>query len=144
MMNIKELQNSLNRLNSQIDRILQESEFSKWGELNIEYNGEDPEEVMLWSEFSSVMMKLDDVNDSLNYLNRPIRREGRLYKNDNGRYECDGYELTSGSGVEILVYEEYEERYGWLATRIEHNGRDYYAVGKRDLDLEGVKARIRG
>lgn len=142
-MNIKELQNSLNRLNSQIEKVLRESGFDMCGELEIEYNREDPEEVMLWSEFSTMLTKLDDVSRNLKYLNRPIRRSGKLRKNSNGRYECDGYELTSGSSVEILVYDRYGERYEWLATSIEHNGRDYYAVGDRDLDLDGVEARVR-
>lgn len=134
---MKELQNSLNRLNSQIKRILRETGFDKYGELDTEYDREDPEEVMLWSEFSTILMKLDEVSRDLSYLDRPIRRKGKLRKNSNGRYECDGYELTSGSGVEILVDGE------WLITSIEHNGRDYYAVACRDLDLDGVEARVR-
>ena len=136
-MNMKELQNSLNRLNSQIKRILRETGFDKYGELDTEYDREDPEEVMLWSEFSTILMKLDEVSRDLSYLDRPIRRSGKLRKNSNGRYACGGYELTSGSGVEILVDGE------WLITSIEHNGRDYYAVACRDLDLDGVDARVR-
>ena len=47
------------------------------------------------------------------------------------------------SGLEVLIYDDFEERYSWVASRIEHNGQDYYIVGLRDTKLEGLKARIR-
>ncbi|KRG13879.1 hypothetical protein ACA30_13135 [Virgibacillus soli] len=69
--------------------------------------------------------------------------EGYLRKNKRGRYEIEGYELSSGSSLDIWV-EGNDSRAGgyYLFTRLEHR-EDYYAYGKPDLELEGRKARIR-
>jgi hypothetical protein len=66
-----------------------------------------------------------------------------LEKLADGRYICDGYELTSGYRLEVLIYDENEECYRWVATRIEHNGEDYYLVGLRDASLASIRERIR-
>ena len=139
-MNVRELKNELNGLNSKITRILKDT-----GDIeSVEYDGTNPEDVMLWYELGRIVDLLDGASRGLRYLDRPIKREGELRKNSCGRYECDGYELTSGSPVEVLVYDDFYERDEWMVTRVEHNGTDYYVVGKPSLNLSGVRARIRG
>lgn len=49
------------------------------------------------------------------------RKEGKLHKNERGKYELDSET--------------------WVKTRIEHDGTDYYAVGLRDMNLDGMTAR---
>ncbi|MBS1401307.1 MAG: DUF5348 domain-containing protein [Firmicutes bacterium] len=64
------------------------------------------------------------------------RKEGKLHKNERGRYELDeDTQFTCGSGIELKVCET------WVKTRIEHDGTDYYAVGLRNLKLDGMTAR---
>lgn len=73
-------------------------------------------------------------------MNKPLKSEGLLYKNHNDRYEVNGYELTSGSPIEIWL-----EREGigyWYYTRIEHRNGNYYAVDL-DEELAGKKVRIK-
>ena len=51
-----------------------------------------------------------------------IRQEGgvMLIRNENGRYELDGVELSSGSPLEIKLGGQ------WLAGRIEHSPKHGY------------------
>ena len=63
--------------------------------------------------------------------------QGTLEKNRTGRYEIDGgTELHCGDAVEIEIYDT------WRQTAIEHDGNDYYAVGWKDVKLNGLKARL--
>ncbi|WP_161798167.1 DUF5348 domain-containing protein [Aneurinibacillus tyrosinisolvens] len=41
----------------------------------------------------------------------------------------DGHELSSGSPVELYVYDKHDERHDWVAIRIEHADQygGYYA-----------------
>ena len=65
------------------------------------------------------------------------RKEGKLHKNERGRYELDEEtQFVCGSVIELKVCET------WVKTRIEHDGTDYYAVGLRGLKLDGLEARI--
>lgn len=64
------------------------------------------------------------------------RKEGRLQKNERGRYELDeNTQFTCGSGIELKICDT------WVKTRIEHDGSDYYAVGLRGMKLDGMTAR---
>lgn len=139
-MKLNELKSNLDRLNSDIKRILKSSGYEDYAELTVDYDSDNPDELMLHTELSGVMSRLDEITRALNYLNSPIKREGVLCKNGNGRYEIGDYELTSGSPVEVLIY---DDRWEWVSSRIEHDGRDYYLVGARDVDLNGLRGRIR-
>ena len=64
------------------------------------------------------------------------RKEGRLQKNERGRYELDeNTQFTCGCWIELKICET------WVKTRIEHEGSDYYAVGLRGMKLDGMTAR---
>lgn len=79
-------------------------------------------------------------------LDRPVIREGIIILQENERYSIDGYELSSGSPVEIYDDEDEEEHYHhWYPTRLEHSHEygGYYAVGRPNMKLDGKKARIR-
>jgi hypothetical protein len=67
-----------------------------------------------------------------------------MYKTSNGRYEIDeNHYFTSGSGIELLNYDDFYELKIWVRTRIEHNGDDYYAVSKPNVPLGNSHARVR-
>ena len=89
-----------------------------------------------------VLYELHDALRLLKWVNAPIRVEGRLSKNVEGRYEIgdSGIELTSGDTVDVHEDDKY-----WHHSAIEHNGQDYYikALGK-ETNIEGLEVRIRG
>lgn len=87
---------------------------------------------------------LEKIAKDVEYLDKPITAQGRLSKNEAGRYAINGdypY-FTSGSPIEILI--EDEDGGYWVKTRIEHKNGDYYAVDLPNLKLDGVMARDRG
>lgn len=142
-MKLDELNKELYALNSRIKGILKASGFEDWGEVEVEHDTQNPDEVMLANEYRQIVEKLDGVSRALGYFMLPVAREGKLRLNQNGRYELDGAELTSGEGVEVLLYDDCMERWEWYASRIESMDGKYYLVGKSNLDLEGVTARQR-
>ena len=63
--------------------------------------------------------------------------EGKLYKNEYGKFELDECNWFScGCHIELCLCGTR------VLTRIEHDGNDYYAVGLKGLKLEGLTARV--
>ncbi len=63
-------------------------------------------------------------------------REGKLYRNEQGKFEIDEWHWFScGCTVDLCLCGT------WVHTRIEHDGDDYYAVGLKGLQLDGLLAR---
>lgn len=152
--NIKDIFNEVEELNLKIKQVLYHAEFENYEDLSaLEYDNTNPDELMILDELRSMLTKLDDISHTINYLNRPIKKEGMLHKNRNGRYEINGHEFSSGCGIEYLATDDWHCRYDendeyvqtpyWCASRIEHNGEDYYIVGANDVELEGLRVRIR-
>ena len=137
-------------LNIKIKQILYHADFENYDDLSaLEYDKADAEDLFMLDELYRILDKLSDVSYTLNYLEKPIKAEGALHKNANGRYEVQGIELSSGCGLEYLATDDRHCRYNnndeyvptpyWCSSRIEHNGTDYYIVGASDLDtLENV------
>lgn len=158
-MRIEELEKTLYRLNSSIKDALRASQYESWGDLSgVEYSRKDPQESFLAVEFSGVLEKLEDIKARLDYLQRPIEAKGLLFKGDNGRYTAratetapdspiEEWEYTSGHSIEFLYTDpdEDEERTSWRVSRVEysHEKQDYYIVGYRETQLEGLTVRIR-
>ena len=136
-----------------INALLARADFTYYDDLSgVETDETDPDQLFLRDELASVLSDLDDAVRSLNYLSRPIKTEGTLHKQSNGRYEVNGTELTSGHGVEYLATDDRHSVYVngdyqpvpyWRSSRIEHNGKDYYIVGADIGSLEGLTVRIR-
>lgn len=65
------------------------------------------------------------------------KKEGRLYVNYEGRYALDDLTyFTCGSSIEIFF------NGSWLNTTIEHDSKQYYAVGLKGISLAGLLARV--
>lgn len=80
------------------------------------------------------------------YLNGEPGKAGKLKKNSDGRYAlANGDYWSCGSGIELKLWDDDEERWEWVKTRIEysHEKDDYYAVNAPKLNLKGVIARRR-
>lgn len=145
METLKDLESKLYNVNREIQEILRACKYEDYDDLSgLKINYDDPNERFLWNELRGVVQHLDEVSRDMSYLARPITGEYTLHKNNRGRYECSAHEYTSGNGIEFFYYDEYDERYTWLASRVEHDGNDYYIVGCKGLSLEGLKVRRRG
>lgn len=141
-MNLNELKGKIIQVDWYIKEVLKESGYLDSREMDIEFDYTDPEQNFLATEMQRLLSHLDNIHSTLKYLQRPIAHEGILHMNQNGRYECDGMELTCGSPLEVLVQDEESDYPEWVASRIEAD-HGYYFVARRDLPLEGKRARIR-
>lgn len=148
---IKDIFNEVEELNLKIKQVLCHAEFENYEDLSaLEYNNTNPDELMMLDELRSILTKLEEISHTINYLSRPVNKEGTLHKNSNGRYEMKGHEFSSGCGIEYLAWhcrydenDEYVQTPYWCASRVEHNGDDYYIIGAKDIELEGLRVRIR-
>ena len=153
--NIKEIMDEVQDLNVKIQQVLYHSNFEMYDDLSdVDYDNTNADELFLLDELRDILYKLADVSHTIKYLERPIKVEGALHKNANGRYEVQGIELSSGCGLEYLSLDDRHMRYNdnddyvsttyWGYGRIEHDGTDYYIVGAdKDTKLEGLRVRIR-
>ena len=152
---IKDIMAEVQELNVKIQQVLYHSNFEMYDDLSgLDYDNTNADELFLLDELRGILDKLADVSHTIKYLERPIKVEGALHKNANGRYEVQGIELSSGCGLEYLSLDDRHMRYNdnddyvsttyWGYGRIEHDGTDYYIVGAdKDTKLEGLRVRIR-
>lgn len=152
---IKDIMAEVQKLNVEIQQVLYHADFEMYDDLSgLEWDKTDAEQLFMLDELYRILSKLDDVSHTLKYLDRPIKVEGALHKNENGRYEVQGIELSSGCGLEYLSLDDRHCRYNendeyvptpyWVTSRIEHDGKDYYIVGADEFEtLENVRVRIR-
>lgn len=100
----------------------------------------DSESRFLNEQHTEIAEIAQSLSAMIKYTLSPVKLQGRLSKNSQGRYEIEntGEYFTSGSPIEIWD----EDHQSFRLTRIEHRG-DYYAVCSPDIALEGTLARIR-
>lgn len=156
MADLKTLSEEMEKLKRQIKTILSVSYFPEYDDLSAldDYKQiKSADDRQKLEEYRNILFKLDEVQSTLAYYDRPVREVSQIYKNESGRYETEkGHYFTSGSSIEFLRTEDFynedtdtwEPMEIWTASRVEHNGQDYYIVGYSDLTLSGLKVRVRG
>ena len=151
MKNLSDLFCELKILSGEIESIIKRSGADYCDDLSeLEINMEDPEDLFFWDELRAIVEKLSNVSNDIDYLRKPIIIEGHLYKNSDGRYmvkDSDYYrEYTCGTVIEFYVEDEedvYHENPYWCASIVDHDGDDYYIVGHRNIEMNGLKVRVR-
>lgn len=146
MKDLRELLERSQKLNTGIKRLLEESTYLEYDDLSkLDIDYKDAEQLLLHEQLWRVMQELEDVSDRLDYLALPVKEVSRLHKNTDGRYETEsGHYFTSGCRVEALISDSFREVPRWVRTSIEHDGKDYFLVGYQEIELEGLKVRLRG
>lgn len=103
-------------------------------------------------EYKNMLYKLDEVQRTLMYYDRPVIEVSQLHQNESGRYETDkGHYYTSGCAIEFLRTEErfnsdtdvWETIEIWTSSRIESRNGEYYIVGYPDTQLSELTVRRR-
>lgn len=144
MENLYELLKAVTKINKEISKVLNESQYSEYSDLGgIITDNSNPDQLFLKDELQNIAARMQNVSQSIEYLNRPVTDVYTLRKNARGRYECELYELTSGSTLEALIFDEWNECFKWVYSKIEHNGEDYYLYGHKKTLLEGLQVRFR-
>lgn len=145
MADINKVFSEVQKLNWSIRSVLKLSTYEDYDDLSgLHIDYEDGQQLFLQSELREIMEKLSDVENRIAYLSRPVKETSRLHKNRSGRYETkNGHYYTSGSGIEALIKDDYQEVPYWVWTRVEHDGKDYYLVGHKNIRLDGLTVRVR-
>jgi hypothetical protein len=144
MNDLEKLFNKISELGSDIGELIKMSAYDKYDDLSgLKIDRSNAEQLLLLDELKGIMYKLDQVKDSIDYLNKPIVHTGYLSKNSRGRYETEAKEFTCGSSIEVLLYDDFYETQRWVATSVEHNQKDYYIVGFPKIPMQGLKVRVR-
>lgn len=143
-MDIGEFQKRMDDALGEVKRLLVQSGYCDNQTLeNIDCDRNDPDDIQRWNELMNASKLLLKAVDGLNYLHRPIAGTSRLHLNTSGRYEDDFCEYTSGSGIEFLLTDNGSTPC-WVHSRIENDDNgNYYIVGYKWLDIEGLKTRVR-
>lgn len=108
------------------------------------------EEKKIIDYLSNLEDKLCDAEHYIKYYSKETKK-GNLYQQADGRYAIDEYTyFTSGSPIEMYLYDPYEEKNIWCEGRVESrytdNGSVYYFLNSdgenKDLE-EGDLVRVR-
>lgn len=104
------------KLNGSIRSLLRFSTYEDYDDLSgLHIDYEDGQQLFLQSELREIMEKLSDVTGRITYLSRPVKETSCLHKNMSGRYETkNGHEYTCGSGIEVLIKDDYQEVPYWV------------------------------
>lgn len=153
MIELKELQEEMSKLQKQIATVLNISKYREYDDLSgVNYSVRNPDDLLLIDEYKNMLYKLSDVQYDLEYLSKSILFEDTLVLRLDGRYGTSNGKTyyTSGSGIEFLINEEVLEEDGhftdkpaWRTSTVEHNGTDYFIVGFKDIDMNGLRVRVR-
>lgn len=141
-MNIENIREELEKINQSIKILF--SNCNYYEDENLYYINvkNDIEDIFLKEYFEKRFYQLEKFVDDMEYINRPVRAEGYLYKNVSGRYAFNNEQyLTSGSIIEFLKVDE-DGNTSWVIDRVENNGKDYYLYNCKS-SLDGIYARKR-
>lgn len=147
-MTINELKTILKELNHELRLIVNVPSIWECGGFSSEVkkSAKTADDNYLIDELYEVMNKLEDVSIILNRLSKPIEGEFILRKNSRGRYECEKHEYTCGDIIEYYCYDDYDDKFKWMRSRIEFSSdlNDYYIIhAPAGVILDGLKVRIR-
>lgn len=143
-MKLKDLLNEVTKLSEKSKEILISSKYNEFEDLSsLDINYDDKEELFLLEELNNILYKIEDINNKIDYLYKPIILEGKILKNESGRYQVENYEYNSGDIIEALVYDSNYEDERWIKTSVEHDGKDYYLVGYKGINMDGLLVRVR-
>ena len=156
MADLKELSDEMAKLKKQIETIFNVSKYRDYEDLSglDDYRQiKTADQRQRLEEYRNILYKLNEIQADLAYYNQPIREVGTLRKNSQGRFETEkGHYYTSGSGIEFLrveeVYnsdtDEWEDVEIWTTSRVESKDGKYYIVYYPNVELSGLKVRVRG
>lgn len=159
-MTIFDLLKECKALAKRCEEVLDHSGWSEWEDISSElFDSSDPDQRFLVSMMYSMMDCLDRYCNSVEYLTREEVQEYTLCLDEEGRPVCYlmdymvEHEYHCGYSIEYLSPNpDYDPAYNdhvddcpklWHLSRVEHDGERYYIVGAPELDLEGLRVRVR-
>ena len=156
MAGLKVLSDEMAKLKRQLETMLYISGYRDYDDLSglDDYKQiKTADERQKLEEYRNILYKLDEVQGNLAYYDKLVKEVNRLHMNASGRYETSkGHYYTSGSSIEFWrtkeIYnydtDKWENARIWTCSRVESRNAEYYIVGYLDVELSGLKVRVRG
>lgn len=142
-MDIKELYKKSLLIKNSIETVLEEIGYCKnLCQANVSYNEENPDECMLFDELYSICTHFDYINVVLNYLQLPIKEEGRLQSDGHKKYFVNQTELKCGDVVEILLMDLNTYTFRWNILRYQNHNYDRYINEPARIRAINMKKKI--
>lgn len=143
-MKIEELLKEASKLSYKLDAALKEMKLpEELYEIRYEFESDMTQDDIIF--YSNKLAKaFEHLNEAVNiiaYINRDITGEYIIHKDLYGKYGCSAITYSAGTPIEALIVDG--ENQFWVQTTVEHNGNDYYLVRYPNVQLEGLKVRIR-
>lgn len=123
-MNKYEIESKIRNLRLYLEGIVNNEKAETW------------EDEKIKSSIDSLADRLYDYEQTMKYYSKKPQ-ESRLTLNSSGRYEVNDIELTCGHGLEMYLYDSYEECEIWCEGRVEADNGEYYF-----LNLDGANKEL--
>ncbi len=123
-MNKYEIESKIRNLRLYLEGILNNEKAETW------------EDEKIRNSIDSLADRLYDYEQKMKYYSKKPQ-ESRLTLNSSGRYEVNDIELTCGHGLEMYLYDAYEECEIWCEGRVEADNGEYYF-----LNLDGANKEL--
>lgn len=146
-MTVNDVLQDLSRISYSIDSLVKTTGYEEGQYLEkLDINHNDPQGVFMNDEINRILDTLTSIQGNMDYLKRPVKHEGTLFRNSFGKYETQsGHWYSCGSVIEYLCHDERRNDYPfWRKASVEHNGNDYYITGDNQISLDGLLVRVRG
>lgn len=134
-MDIQMLEKKLIGISRMLGAVLRQSGYQDTDDLLlVKYDTDSPDDILLYEAYMGIFSHLKEAYSVLNYLQKPVIREGIVEYSRNG-YVLDGIELADEDMFEVLERDEYTGKWKWVLASI----CEYF-----ETDYEGMRARVRG
>lgn len=146
MLETDEVFRKLNSIKIEIKSLIKDVDYfdgEGFSELNLDL--ENPNDIFLDNSLRSIFCELEKAQNKIEYLEKPIKYESKLFLNEIGRYETEqGDYFTCGSMIEYLSNDKrYCDYPFWRKSSVEGTGGEYYIVDEPKLSLSSVIVRVR-
>jgi len=145
MINYEQWLRSAGDLQAHIEKFFNDTQYLDQEQVQIPDLIPSAETLYVQEQLEHFCKELEEAYYQVKRLNADVLITGKLRRGENGRFWLENEELACGRSVE-LYYKDKQSIYGiesWHAGKIDHNGNKYYFTGNRNLDLEGIPARIK-
>jgi len=139
MMTTKELFDTLKRLDfSHYKYLIKSSGYNGSDFEKLEADFDNPDDQQMYFVLLNIITSLNEIHYDLEYYSKPVKSVETLYMNSDGRYECKSCVFHCGTQIEFFAHDV-----SWELSTVEYGSNGYYVYGFKDVDMNGLKVRIR-
>ena len=148
-MDIKEVRVDIDKVVEVIAAAAERTGYNDFNALECDYNEENPNEIEELNELQKFIDSVVQAAERLQYLDRPITHEGTIAFTLRGKLSIitgneEAIELDGGQRVEILQYDDINDRNEWILTETSRATAANGSIVDRGIVVGGMtQARIR-